>query len=125
MTSASDTLIPGLPPPWTKAASQRWLSLNPLPASFQHADRHGVVRPVQPSHAQDYGKWLAETPYFPGLFEEIHDILSIEARVDLDDKSTAWGDDPAACAAWMVGKLVEREKMRGEQAALPLGRAGR
>ena len=116
MTPTPDLPLPGLPPPWSHVATRRWLAANSLPADFQREDRYGKKRPVQPSHAQDYGKWLAETPYFPGLFEEIHEILSLETRLDPEDKSPAW--DVSTGAVWLVEKLAERERMRGVQAKL-------
>jgi hypothetical protein len=30
---------------------------------------------------EGYGKWLRETPYFPGLFELCHDLLDQESEI--------------------------------------------
>jgi hypothetical protein len=51
---------------------------------------------VRPRHTSvtSYGKWLEETPYFPGLFEEIHGIL-LHAR-ELGD------------ADWLAAELLRR-----------------
>jgi hypothetical protein len=85
---------------WSKDHTQDYLTANPLPPGFlwPHRDhRHednGGLRPVQPSHSQvtAYGKWLRETPYFPGLFERIHAILT--AAPDLGD------------AEWLAASLL-------------------
>ena len=82
-------LIPGLPSPWTPDDTMAFLSAYPLDPSFKWAHRDGGEKPVQPSHTHlkgGYGKWLRETPYFPGLFEEIHAIL---ARLPDDETITA------------------------------------
>jgi hypothetical protein len=63
---------------WTHTHTRAWLSAYPLPADFTWPDRDGQTRPVLPSHRSlsgGYGKWLHETPYFPGLFELAHEIL--------------------------------------------------
>ncbi len=61
-----------------------YLAANPLPADFAWFHRDGLptdptkgLRPVLPSYRihAGYGKWLHDTPYFPGLFELIHDLL--------------------------------------------------
>jgi hypothetical protein len=66
--------------PWSQSDTRAWLTKYPLPVDFEWKDRDGVTRAVLPSHRHNtlkggYGKWLAETPYFPGLFELAHDIL--------------------------------------------------
>lgn len=68
---------------WTRDATMRYLNGNPLPADFTWPHRDGGERPVRPVHqmVEGYGKWLRETPYFPGLFELIHDILDQEAEI--------------------------------------------
>lgn len=69
--------------PWTADDTERWLSLSPLPADFTwpHRDANAdgterlqLVLPTYRLH-KGYGFWLRTTPYFPGLFEEIHAIL--------------------------------------------------
>lgn len=71
---------PGLLPdfePWEHATTRRYLDANPLPVDFCWQDEDGDERPVRPRHTSvtSYGKWLQETPYFPGLFEIIHRVL--------------------------------------------------
>jgi hypothetical protein len=63
--------------PWDHARTRGYLDANPLPVGFHWPDEDGVERPVRPRHTSvtGYGKWLQETPYFPGLFELIHGIL--------------------------------------------------
>lgn len=69
---------------WSKDDTQAYLKANPLPREFKwlhrdhQADPEGGMRTVQPSHASvaNYGKWLRETPYFPGLFELVHEVLA-------------------------------------------------
>lgn len=72
----TDALLPDFVP-WTQADTRRYLDANPLPLDFLWPDDDGRTRPVRPSHQSitAYGKWLQETPYFPGLFELIHRIL--------------------------------------------------
>lgn len=76
--------------------TRSYLDANPLPLDFLWPDDTGHARPVRPRHATvtSYGKWLEETPYFPGLFEEIHGIL-LHAR-DLGD------------ATWLAAELLRR-----------------
>lgn len=97
---------------WGKDLTQEYLTANPLPVGFKwpHRDyKHeddGGLREVKPSHKEvtAYGKWLRETPYFPGLFELIHEILS--ASEDLGD------------AEWLAAELLPRRPGRR-----PLGMA--
>lgn len=65
-------------PPWDDIASEGWLTEYPLPIEFTWPDRYGHERRVLPTYKLKggYGKWLAETPYFPGLFELCHRILA-------------------------------------------------
>lgn len=68
---------------WTRDDTAAHLSRFPLPFTFtavhQSANRDGSARlvPVTPTGTihKGYGFWLWKTPYFPGLFERIHDIL--------------------------------------------------
>lgn len=68
---------------WTADDTERYLREYPLPADFRwpHRDRADdgseVLAPVLPSYRlhKGYGFWLRTTPYFPGLFEEIHQVL--------------------------------------------------
>lgn len=75
-----------MPADWTDDDVMRWLDDFPLPADFTwtRVDRTKDTRekiytantPVRPAHlGVAYGKWLRETPYFPGLFEQIRDII--------------------------------------------------
>lgn len=63
--------------PWPADATMRYLNSAPLPETFTWPHRDGGDRPVRPVHhaVAGYGKWLRETPYFPGLFELVHDLL--------------------------------------------------
>lgn len=75
--------LPTLPHVWNSDATERWLKVNPLPVDFMwpHRDKGPDGKPkmaqVLPSYNlhKGYGFWLRTTPYFPGLFEEIHAIL--------------------------------------------------
>jgi len=105
-----DTLFP-LPAAWTPENTQDFLSRAPLPASFRWTHRDGGKSAVVPSYrlTGGYGKWLRETPYFPGLFEEIHGIL---ARL---------GDaEPLPYPEELAKKLVGLRRARGEQQRLPI-----
>lgn len=59
---------------WTREDTRDYLAMYPLPSGFVWPHRDGGKRPVQPVYqvSGGYGKWLWETPYFPGLFELIH-----------------------------------------------------
>ena len=63
---------------WSRDATMRYLNAVPLPAEFAWPHRDGGDYKVRPVHAAviGYGKWLRETPYFPGLFELVHDLLA-------------------------------------------------
>lgn len=68
---------------WTQSDTREWLTAFPLPVEFRWVDRDDVERAVLPSHRTlkgGYGKWLHETPYFPGLFELCHGILQRTPR---------------------------------------------
>jgi hypothetical protein len=64
--------------PWSHDATMRYLNSVPLPATFTWLHRDGGERAVRPVHAavSGYGKWIRETPYFPGLFELAHHLLA-------------------------------------------------
>jgi len=58
---------------WTKDDVQRWLTDYPLPPDFVWRGKK-----VEPSHRTlkgGFGKWLRETPYHQGLFEEICQLI--------------------------------------------------
>lgn len=103
MMAAQDGM-PWVPVEWTAEHTQAFLAANPLPVDFTWDHRDGGQRPVVPAHSflkGGYGKWLRETPYFPGLFEMIHDVL-LHA-------------DPLGDAEWLAGKLNEIRRLRGTQ----------
>jgi hypothetical protein len=66
---------------WTHRDTMDYLTANPLPVDFvwRHRDDPPSAKANKPVHpkyvVEHYGKWLHDTPYFPGLFELIHDIL--------------------------------------------------
>lgn len=62
---------------WDRNLSMSYLNTNPLPADFKWPHRDGGERLVWPVHSviTGYGKWLRETPYFPGLFELCHELI--------------------------------------------------
>lgn len=72
-----------VPPSWTHQDTMDYLTANPLPVSFFwiHRDPGEDGKPKLESTKNQYaikggyGKWLHDTPYFPGLFELIHDLL--------------------------------------------------
>lgn len=73
---------------WTHADTIEYLRTNPLPADFVWRHHDGENAEVKPTYSiKNYGKWLAETPYFPGLFELIHDLL-FSAGSKLPDTAT-------------------------------------
>ncbi len=67
---------------WEKGNTVSWLN-DTLKAARWHerliwVDRVHGMRPVCPQHPRlkgGYGKWLAECPDFPGLFELIHGLI--------------------------------------------------
>ena len=85
--------VPAGEPAWTLDDTQAYLTANPLPSDFtwRHRDFPAhLPQPVHPSHKNlkgGYGKWLRETPYFPGLFERVHGII-LDAGDDLPDPAT-------------------------------------
>lgn len=94
---------------WSRDATMRCLNQWPLPPDFvwPHRDDAGKERPVRPIHAAviGYGKWLRETPYFPGIFELAHDILT-DAPDEID-------------AAWLPAQLQELRAKYGAEPARP------
>jgi hypothetical protein len=102
---------------WTRENSEAWLKDNPLPTDFlwdrvdKRADGMKVVTsafypaPVIPDYriTKGYGFWLRTTPYFPGLFEEIHEILVMAPN------------DLPLTPEWLAEQLLVRKKARGEQ----------
>ncbi len=102
-----DPLVPWPVPPWDAVNTEGWLTEFPLPPDFYWPDRYGKERSPMPSYRikGGYGKWLAETPYFPGLFELIHRIL---ARAPSDQPLTI---------EWLIDEL-NKYRPRGEQQTL-------
>lgn len=92
---SQEPLIEGFEP-WTHKDTRAYLDANPVPVGCHWLDNNAVQRAVRPSHSSvtGYGKWLQETPYFPGLFELIHGILANTAEL---------GD-----ADWLAGELDRR-----------------
>lgn len=67
-------------PAWSLDDTQHYLTANPLPSDFRWPHRDLPAADPQPVHPKNrvhygYGKWLRDTPYFPGLFERIHGII--------------------------------------------------
>lgn len=91
-------------PAWTAVQTEGWLTEYPLPVGFTWPDRYGKPRAPMPSYRLKggYGKWLRETPYFPGLFERCHEIL-LKAP-----------DDALLTPEWLAEEL---NKQRAEQTA--------
>lgn len=105
----SDTPLVSFPtPPWDDLATEGWLTEYPLPPDFTWPDRYGKERSVLPTYRikGGYGKWLKETPYFPGLYELIHRILALApAEQELTPE-------------WLVARLNEARRACGEQQTL-------
>lgn len=103
------------PPPsaWTPDDTMLWLEENKLPIEFRWVHRDPLpdggenLQVVMPTYrVTGYGKWLRETPYFPGLFEEIHAILvSMGAELPEDGRDLA-------------NRLEARRRARGSQQKL-------
>lgn len=81
----TDTFI-DLPDPWTLDLTEAWLTEYGLPVEFRwtRTDKNfdgsmtstpGAVVLPQYQIKKGYGFWLRTTPYFPGLFELVHQIL--------------------------------------------------
>lgn len=70
---------------WSPDDTEAWLTVYPLPADFKWPTNQGgpdgkkIERAVVNSNRlhKGYGFWLRTTPYFPGLFEEIHRIIAL------------------------------------------------
>lgn len=107
---------PEAPKGWTADDTEAFLKEQALPTDFTwpHRDRNpdGSERlmPVLPSYRlhKGYGFWLRTTPYFPGLFEEVHAVL------------VRWPEDqPLPDAQMLAALLTERRKAGGRQEILP------
>jgi hypothetical protein len=101
-------------PAWTPDDTERWLTEYALPADFlwphrdAKADGTENLQAVLPSYrlSKGYGFWLRTTPYFPGLFEEIHAVM-----LSLGEKLPEDGAD-------LAQMLTERRRLRGQQTSL-------
>lgn len=100
---------------WTLDDTERYLREYPLPSDFRwpHRDRDAdgseVLAPVLPQYRlhKGYGFWLRTTPYFPGLFEEIHQVLlTIGDELPTPER--------------LAEILIQRRAARGTQSSLPL-----
>lgn len=109
---------PTHPPPWTKQQTIDLLTADPLPPTFRWLHKDGGQRPVTPSHERlrgGFGKWLAEGPQFPGLFELINDILT---DADQPEAGTAWlasdalRTQMAAIEVWSQFLVLELSALR-------------
>lgn len=100
--------------PWTADDTERWLTRFPLPLDFRWdktvrcADGSKVVKasqPVMPEYriTKGYGFWLRTAPAWPGLFEEIHDILFRTP------------DDVPLNSEWLVQQLLDHKRALGVQ----------
>ena len=103
-SSFDDPLVPFAVPPWSEIQTEGWLTEYPLPVDFTWPDRYGRERRVLPTYRikGGYGKWLAETPYFPGLFELCHRLLALAPSEQL------------LTAEWLAMEL-NRRRPAGEQ----------
>jgi len=103
---------------WTPDDTEKWLSEegNALPGDFRWPHRDELpggqenLQAVLPTYRlhKGYGFWLRTTPYFPGLFEEIHAVL-----VGLGDRLPEGGIELAQI-------LTDRRRARGQQTSLPI-----
>ena len=102
---------------WTLDCTMRLLNGLSLPKDFTWPHRDGGEQTVWPRHSAvvGYGKWLRETPYFPGLFELAHDIL-VDAP---EEVTTDWL--PGRLRA-LRAKLEQEPRMGGESLAHMLRR---
>lgn len=63
---------------WTREDTKALLNdLRKLPDDFKWPHVDGGERAVRPVHGAviGFGKWLKETPNFPGLYELIHELI--------------------------------------------------
>ena len=92
---------------WSQADTEAHLSRCPLPVDFLWPDGRGEKRAVIPSNrlSKGYGFWLRTTPYFPALFEEIHQIIAMTPS------------DVVMTPDWLAAKLHAR-RPQGEQQKL-------
>ncbi len=102
---------------WSPDDTEQFLNRQALPADFTwpHRDRapdgREVLAAVVPSYRihKGYGFWLRTTPYFPGLFAEVHDILM------------RWPEDePLPEADALADALNQRRADRGQQGEIAL-----
>lgn len=93
---------------WSQTDTENWLKNFPLPPDFKWPDDQKKERVVIPTYhvKKGYGFWLRTTPYFPGLFEEIHLILSLAPA------------DFFVTPEWLAGELNKRRPAKEEQQKL-------
>ncbi len=104
--------------PWTADDTEAFLTRFALPTEFRwdRTEKRDGVKVAIPDQAvlpdyrisKGYGFWLRTTPYFPGLFEEIHEIL---LRAPEDQEITS---------EWLAATLLERRRLRPAQQGLPI-----
>jgi len=105
-------MIPDTPLPWTKRNTIDLLTSDPLPTIFHWPHVEGSERPVCPTHSAlrgGYGKWLAEGPQFPGLFELIDDLL---ADADTAGTGHCFISQPVAGTAWSQWLTIKLKALR-------------
>lgn len=117
LTSPLGDAWPQMAAAWTHDDTERFLSQQALPAGFLWPHRDGLMgggvnlQPVIPSYRihKGYGFWLRTTPYFPGLYDEIHSIL------------LRWPDDQEMPSAEALAEVLnQRRAARGAQAEIKL-----
>lgn len=68
-------------PVWSKNSTIKYLNEEGLPPGLVWENWEGVKEEVKPwFDAKQIGRWLSETPRFPGLFESIHQHLAERAK---------------------------------------------
>lgn len=96
-------------PTWTKDSTSAYLNDEPLPPGFLWIHKDGGLRAAHPSYRVHggYGKWLRETPNFPGLFEAVHEAMERAFRTM----------PTIPTQQWLVEELdrVRGEKIKGEK----------
>ena len=81
MSESEKFLVPGVRA-WSHQDSVEWLNREGVPLfpdCLLWPDDRDVIRLVAPAHPclkGGYGKWLKDTPYFPGLFELVHGLVA-------------------------------------------------
>lgn len=92
MHTNTQSELGGLPPPWSKDDTEAFLTAYPLPSTLTWPGKDGKTHAVTPKYKiEAYGKWLRETPYYPGLFDAVHEVLLAagDALPDSDERILA------------------------------------